>query len=343
MDAKSLREEARKRLNGACRVCAVCDGRACAGELPGMGGAGTGASFKENVRALAERKLNLRTIHGVRDPDTRLTFLGMPLSTPIMAAPMCNSVANAGGGLSEREMVEALVGGAQLAGSLGWIGDPADPGMYAEGLSAVEKAGRGVVIIKPRVDTQAIWRLFEQARNAGATALGVDIDGAGLQLMKKKGCAVEPKTPSQIAELARGAGRPFIVKGVMTADEARLCAEAGVSAIVVSNHGGRVLDHTPGTASVLPHIADAAKGRLPILVDGGIRSGADVLKMLALGADGVLIGRPLIVGAYGGGAEGVRFLLEKYAAELHAAMIMTGTAGVAGVSQGILALPGQPA
>jgi len=117
----------------------------------------------------------------------------------------------------------------------------------------------------------------------------------------------------------------------MTPDEAELAVEAGVKAIVVSNHGGRVLDETPGAAEVLPEIAARVKGKVTILADGGVRSGVDVLKLLALGADGVLIGRPLIVAAFGGGALGVKVYLEKIAKELREAMLLTGVATVKGV------------
>jgi isopentenyl diphosphate isomerase/L-lactate dehydrogenase-like FMN-dependent dehydrogenase len=97
---------------------------------------------------------------------------------------------------------------------------------------------------------------------------------------------------------------------------------------VVSNHGGRVLDFTPGVAEVLPGIVNAVGKDAIVLADGGIRSGADVLKLLALGAKGVLIGRPLITGAFGGMSEGVKFMIEKYTQELYASMILTGCRSV---------------
>jgi isopentenyl diphosphate isomerase/L-lactate dehydrogenase-like FMN-dependent dehydrogenase len=105
---------------------------------------------------------------------------------------------------------------------------------------------------------------------------------------------------------------------------------------VVSNHGGRALDGTPGTAETLPFIADTVSGQMTILVDGGIRSGADVLKMLALGADAVLLGRPLAISAVGGGAEGVAMMLNKIAGELQAAMVLTGSLDVAEISAEVL-------
>jgi len=178
--------------------------------------------------------------------------------------------------------------------------------------------------------------LLARAASSGAAAVGMDVDGAGLAVMALKGQPVSPKTPAELAACAAASVLPFIVKGVMTPDEAIIAFDAGAAAVVVSNHGGRVLDHTPGAAEVLPAVAKAVKGRGVVLVDGGVRTGADVLKCLALGADAVLVGRPLAVGAFGGGAEGVTFLLEKMRAELAAAMLLTGTASVRAVSPDIL-------
>lgn len=100
------------------------------------------------------------------------------------------------------------------------------------------------------------------------------------------------KTVEELKEIISYAGVPFILKGIMTVNGAKKALEAGAAAIVVSNHGGRVLDQCPATAEVLPEIVEAVGGKMTILVDGGIRSGMDVFKALALGADGVLIGRP---------------------------------------------------
>jgi 4-hydroxymandelate oxidase len=336
IDLKTLKAEARKKLNGYCRVCPVCDGRVCAGEVPGMGGAGTGASFMENVKALSAIKINLSAIHDTISPDTTTSFFGQHLETPIMAAPMVNYQMNTGGGLTERDAAEAITTGSHLAGSLAWIGDPVDTEMYCAWLEAMNKVGRGVAIIKPRLNNDDILELFAKAQQNGAFAVGVDVDGAGLITMKLKGQPVGPKTREQLMELTQSTKLPFIVKGIMTVQDAVKCAEAGANAIVISNHGGRVLDHTCGTADTLPAIAKELKGRVTILVDGGIRSGVDTLKMLALGADGVLIGRPLVVGAYGGNAEGVKSLINKYTEELYAAMILTGCANLQQIDSRIL-------
>ena len=124
------------------------------------------------------------------------------------------------------------------------------------------------------------------------------------------------------------AGVPFIVKGVMTAKGALKAHEAGAQAIIVSNHGGRVLDQCPATAEVLPEIAAAVGGKMKIIVDGGIRSGVDIFKALALGADAVVVARPFVTAVFGGGKEGVKVYIEKLAAELQDTMAMCGAAAL---------------
>ena len=214
-------------------------------------------------------------------------------------------------------------------------GDGPNPGVFNGGLEAVRLAGgQGIPVLKPR-DNEAVLEKMQEAAAAGAIAVGMDLDAAALINMTRAGQRVGPKTKEQLAELKRHAPLPFFIKGIMTEEDAEACAWAGVDGIVVSNHGGRVLDYTPGTAEVLPEIVEAVDGALTVLVDGGVRSGTDVLKMLALGADAVLIGRPLTVGAVGGAA-GVALVLQQMAAELQAAMIMTGTASVEDVAEDIL-------
>ncbi len=328
MDWKNVRKTARERMKGYCKMCPVCDGRGCVGEVPGMGGLGTGSSFSANLDALAKVKLRMRTLHGVTEAKTDCRLLGMELSTPIMAAPVTGLKYNTGGGISEEDYPQLVVAGCIEAGSVGWIGDGADPAMYESGLAAIkDNKGRGVAIIKPRSQEEIIKRI-KMAEKAGVQAVGVDVDGAGLITMAQFGQPVGPKSPEEIRELVSSTKLPFVLKGVMTVDEAEVAARAGCAAIVVSNHGGRVLDHAQGAAEVLPSIAASVRGRMLVLADGGVRSGVDVFKLLALGADGVLIGRPIIQAAYGAGQEGVVELLEKMRMELIQTMLLTGAANV---------------
>jgi isopentenyl diphosphate isomerase/L-lactate dehydrogenase-like FMN-dependent dehydrogenase len=150
------------------------------------------------------------------------------------------------------------------------------------------------------------------------------------------GRPVSPKPPKTLAKIIDQVEAQFILKGVMGAADAKMAVDAGARAIVVSNHGGRVLDHTPGAADVLPEIADAVKGQITILADGGVRSGGDVLKMLALGADAVMIGRPFSIAAIGGFEDGVSHYIARIAGELKAAMVLTGTARADAVDPAIL-------
>lgn len=336
MDMKTVRAQAREQLKGFCRVCPVCDGRACAGEVPGMGGVGTGSAFKSNLEALAQVRLNLRTVHGVKEPDLRFNLWGKPLAMPILGAPITGSTYNMGGKMSEEDFIAEMVAGALMAGSLCMTGDGADPTMFGSGIKAgAANRGGSIAIIKPRTQ-EVIKSHLKTAEEAGVLAAGMDIDGAGLVTMAMKGQPVGPKTPAELAEVIGATKLPFIVKGIMTADEAEAAVKAGAAAIVVSNHGGRVLDFTPGAAEVLPDIAARVKGKAIIFADGGVRSGADVLKLLALGADAVLVGRPLIVAAFGGGREGVAMVLNQMRNELLQAMLLTGTADVKTVSASII-------
>jgi isopentenyl diphosphate isomerase/L-lactate dehydrogenase-like FMN-dependent dehydrogenase len=336
MNEKEVRDRARERLKGFCRVCPSCDGRACAGEVPGMGGVLTGSSFVNNVEALSMYHLNMRTIHQAGEPDTSLHVFGRLFGTPIFVAPLTGASYNMGGALCEQEMVASLVDGAKEAGSFAFTGDGAEEEIFGAGTAAVKQAaGLGIPIIKPRSVEAIVFRL-RQAEESGAFAVGVDIDGAGLLTMALKGHPVGPKTFYQLRKLAQLTSLPFILKGIMTVQEAEMAVEIGAAAIVVSNHGGRVLDGTPGVAEVLPEIVERVKGEIFVFADGGIRNGIDALKMLALGANAVLIGRPALWGAFGGGAAGVRLLLEKMTAQLRHGMLMTGCINVKTVDHRVI-------
>lgn len=122
--------------------------------------------------------------------------------------------------------------------------------------------------------------------------------------------------------------RPIVLKGILDTDDARRAAEAGVDGIIVSNHGGRQLDGVPSVARALPAIADAVGDRLTLLADGGVRSGLDVVRMLALGAKGVLLGRAWAFALAANGGRGVRHVLDLIEAEMRVAMALTGVTGV---------------
>lgn len=333
---KDVRDSARKKLGDSCKVCRICDGRACRGQVPGMGGLGSGQTFMNNVESLARVRFNMRLIHDVAEPDTTVRILGRELSLPVLGAPIGGVSFNMAGCIPEEDYVAAKMRGCAEFGTLCGSGDGVPDFIYQAGFKAItELGGQGIPFIKPWEDDE-LFAKMDQARETGATIMGMDIDAAGLITLKLMGRPVSPKSPKKLAEIIKRWGSAFILKGVMTPDEAKLALDAGAAAIVVSNHGGRVMDHAPSAAEVLPVIAKEVKGKLDILADGGVRTGHDVLKMLALGADAVMVGRPFSVASVGGGKEGVLALLGQFMGELKQAMVLTGTAKASQVDPGIL-------
>ena len=196
--------------------------------------------------------------------------------------------------------------------------------------------GCGVPTVKPW-NIDLIREKMALVESADPIAIAMDIDAAGLPFLKNLTPPAGSKTVDELKEIVRLAeGKPFILKGIMTVNGAKKALEAGASGIVVSNHGGRVLDQCPATAEVLPAIADAVGDKMTILVDGGIRTGMDVFKALALGADAVLIGRPFVNMVYGGGAEGVQVYVNKLKAELEDTMAMCGAHKLSDITRSMI-------
>ncbi len=324
MEMKEIYRLARERFNGACRVCPVCNGRACAGEMPGMGGIGTGASFIANFESLARIKLQMRTIHDASDPDLSYDFFGRSLKMPILVAPLAGMTINMGKAMEEGEYIAHMVGGGKDGGSMTFTCDGPNPAFFTLGIAELKKQeGWGVPTLKPRAP-QEFLNLAKKAEECGVPAIATDIDAAGIIHMRRAGQPAGPWPVESWRKVISQVKLPVILKGVLTAADARSAVEAGAAGIIVSNHGGRVLDHTRGTAEVLPEIAAAVRGKIKIFVDGAVRSGVDAMKMLALGAEAVLVGRPVAIAAVGGGREGVSLLLREYAEQLRTAMLYGG-------------------
>jgi 4-hydroxymandelate oxidase len=342
---EDVRNIAREKLKGICGVYKDCDGdprRLCQGQsygrALGIGGIGSGASFNNNFLALRKYKLKMKLIGEDFNPDTSYNFFGRELSMPIMAASVAG--VNSFGGdrvISEDSFCRSVILGCRDAGTLGWRGDTYTYSLEdSYGLNAIAEAGGlGVKIVKPR-DQGTIMQFFNKAEDIRCIAVGVDIDGCGSYAMAKHNEPVFKKSLEELKELVSSTTLPVIIKGIMSVEDALLAIEAGAAAIVVSNHGGRVLDHTPGTAEVLPNIVKEIKGKIKIIIDGGIRTGYDVLKMLALGAESVLIGRDIIRASVGGGIKGVQIHMEYMQQTLTKAMKMTNCKSLLEITPDIL-------
>jgi isopentenyl diphosphate isomerase/L-lactate dehydrogenase-like FMN-dependent dehydrogenase len=155
--------------------------------------------------------------------------------------------------------------------------------------------------------------------------------------MAMKGQPVFRKSVTELKELVQSTRLPFIIKGITSEEDAYAALETGCKVVSISNHGGRTLDSMLGIAEVLPRMVPILKGKVTITADGGVRTGFDVIKMLALGADFVMVGREMIRAAIGGGADGVRIALESMAKDLHKAMIMTSCNSIPEISERIFA------
>ena len=335
--ANSYTETARERMRGFCRVCPACDGRACSGEVPGMGGLGTGASFRNNFAALERVTLNMSALHGVKKPDTSATILGMELKLPVMAAPVGGASFNMSKDFDEDDFIEAILSGCEAAGTLGCTGDGVPPFIIDSAVKALS-GHKGIPFIKPWEGNELHEKL-ERVMECRPAAVGMDIDAAGLVTLGQMGRSVAPMDSEALASViafVHKKGYRFIVKGIMTPRDAQKAVDAGADAIVVSNHGGRILDHCPGTAAVLPRIAEAVRGRTAIIADGAVRTGTHVLKMLALGADAVFVGRPVCIAAVGGSAAGVREYFDGIADQLGKAMLLTGAGTIADITGSML-------
>lgn len=324
MLTREMLAEARRTIGPYCKVCKQCDGEACKGLMPGPGGKGIGLGFTRNYQAFRRVALEMNTLHSVEQPDTTWDFFGTRMQMPVFAAPIGAVQLHYGPTYNDASYSQALVAGCKVAGVLPWTGDGVVPEVFIENLMAISThRGWGIPTIKPWSTTDVIEKL-RLAEQEQVPAVAMDVDAAGLTFLAAQGKAVFPVSGDRLKEIVAATSLPFIVKGIMTVSGARAAKAAGARAIVVSNHGGRVLDETPSTLSVLTEIRQAVGSDFKILLDGGVRTGLDVFKALALGADAVLIGRPLVTAIYGGGADGVVAYLRGIAQELESAMLMTG-------------------
>lgn len=314
---------ARGHVGPVCKACPVCDGSGCKNTIPGPGAKGSGSVFHRNYQAWQDILINMDTIVPMEPIDTSFTLFGHTFSIPVFAAPIGAVHNHYGNELTEEVYDNALVKGCRDAGIAAFTGDGLADSFFIAGCEAMAHAGFAIPTVKPW-SRDLVFQKIDYAKARGAKIMAMDVDAAGLPFLKNMVPPSGSKSVQELREIIEYAGVPFILKGIMTPNGARKALEAGASAIIVSNHGGRVLDQTPATATVLPSIAEAVGREMTVLVDGGIRTGIDVFKALALGADAVLIGRPFVTSVYGAGSDGVGVYVQKLTSELRDTMEMCG-------------------
>ena len=324
MEYKEILESARTCIGPYCKACPVCNGKACGNQVPGPGAKAPGNGFTRNYDAWQKICVNMDTICPNEPVDTAVELFGTMYRYPFFAAPLGAMKMHYGDKYNDREYNSILVNACADSGIAAFTGDGTNHKVMEGAAAAITACGgAGIPTVKPW-DNATVARKIALARSSGCFAMAMDIDAAGLPFLQHLDPPAGSKTVEQLKEIALAAGVPFILKGIMTVKGAEKAIEAGAAGIVVSNHGGRVLYDCPATQEVLADIVAAVDGRAKILVDGGIRTGSDVFKALALGADAVLIARPFVTAVYGAGADGVAAYTAQLGNELADTMRLCG-------------------
>ena len=324
MNYNEVLANARENIGKLCKACPVCNGLACRNTVPGPGAKGVGDTAIRNYQKWQEIRVNMDTLCAPKTVDTSLELFGKKFKYPFFAGPVGAVNLHYSDAYDDVSYNKVLVSACAENGIVAFTGDGTNPKVMEAATDAIALAdGMGVPTVKPwNLDT--IREKMDLVKKSGAFAVAMDVDAAGLPFLKNMDPPPGGKSVEDLKAIAEMAGAPFIVKGVMTVKGALKAKEAGAAAIVVSNHGGRVQDQCPATAEVLPEIVKAVGGSMKIFVDGGIRSGVDIFKALALGADAVIIARPFVTAVYGGAEEGVKAYIDKLAGELADTMAMCG-------------------
>ena len=319
------------------------------------GGAGDEHTLAENVRAFERIRLTPRVLVDASHIDTSLVLLGLALPSPILLAPTAYHRLAHPDGEQATARAAGAVGALMVASTMSTctmeeIAAAASAPLWFQlyvhrnrditrhFLERAEAACYRAIVLT--VDTPLLGRRERDLRTgfklpadmptanflakfpeyAHASAIGTDST-----LRTRALATLEPAlTWEKLRDIRAMTRLPILLKGVMAAADARRAVTEGVDGLIVSNHGGRQLDGAEATITALPHVVEAVGDALPVLVDGGIRRGVDVLKALALGAKAVLIGRPYLWGLAANGENGVRQVLEMFNGELELAMALCG-------------------
>jgi len=332
----------RQQLAGICSVNKVCDGnpnRLCMGQnyggSIGFGGAGQGRTFDANFKALEKYTFKMKVIKKNHEPEMQTSFLGKKIIMPLMVSSMSGVKLSMNNVMPEEDFQRAMIEGAKFFGTIGMSGNTVDVPDHP-GIEIIqENEGWGIPVFKPQSQDRLL-ALFKKAEDANVIAIGIDLDGYGSTNWALRGKPLYRKSEKELKELVDATTKPIIFKGVMSVEDAAKVVDSGAAAVDVSNHGGRVLDFGQGVAEVLPNITDEFKGKITIMADGAVRSGFDILKLLALGADVALVGRPIGRMALAGGSQAVKIHLDYYKHDLRMAMLMTGCDTLTEISREIL-------
>ena len=308
------------------------------------GGAGNEWTLAENRLAFDRWVLRPRVLRGAGEADPSTTVLGTPVAFPVLIAPWAyQGMAHADGELATARAA-AAAGIIMVVSSttVNFLEDVAaassgpkwwqlyvfqDRAATTEMLHRVAEAGFGAICLT--VDVPQLGLRHRDTRNGFEIPLGMNVSN----LMYAGDLSWDDLPWIRNA----APGLPLLLKGILTAEDAELAVRAGVDGIVVSNHGGRQLDGCAAGISALPEVVDAVGGRIPVLMDGGVRRGTDVVKALALGASAVMVARPAAWGLAAAGEAGVGGVLRILREEFENAMVLTGCRAVDEIGPSLVA------
>lgn len=329
-----------------------------------LGGAADEVTLRDNNAAFQRLRLRPRVLRELAGGDTRLTLFGQALEHPILLAPVAHQrLVHPQGELAtvtaaaavNAAMIVSTQASVMLEDIAGLAQTPLwfqlylqrDRGFTRELVRRAEDAGYRALVLTVDAPVNGVRNREQRAGFAlppgvesvnlrGARPLPVAVAAAGESAVFGSGLLEAAATWKDIAWLRSETKLPLVLKGVLTPEDAVMGTEAGADGIFVSNHGGRTLDTLPATIDALPAIADAVAGRVPLILDGGIRRGTDVLKAIALGATAVAVGRPCVLGLAVAGALGVAHVLHILRSEFEVAMALTGCRTLADIDGSVV-------
>ncbi|MFC1977345.1 alpha-hydroxy-acid oxidizing protein [Chloroflexota bacterium] len=284
--------------------------------------------LRNNEEIFQRYKFRQQAINSV-EATTETKLLDVELKVPVIMSSITNPIPQ----IQENGLLK-VARALKETGSLMCLGS-----RIPSNLKEVVEVGVPVVLtVKPYADRNRLMETISEAEEAGVTWVGIEVDaGMGTKIADRqmvKDCS--PISVDEIKEIKQRISRPLVLKGILGAEDAERALEAGADVIVVSNHGAHTIDYLPHPLEVMDEIVGVVARQIPIIVDGGFRRGTDVLKALALGAQAVGLGRPILYGLAADGEEGVKTVIREIAGELSRTMTMTGVKNPASAHRGII-------
>jgi len=314
-------------------------------------GSGTEATLRANREAFSRWVIRPRPMSGVSDPKTNTEVLSIPLSVPVLTAPFGGDALFAPEGHLAVARANAACGIASIVPEVGSfsyeqvaaaspaaarIGQLHPHDSFDFSAARIKAAGYDALCVTVDCPVVGFRARNRMARFRPDPAIwgGNVLDDGSPNVASTYGARIVPTwTWDQLAEATTRHGLPWIAKGILTAEAAEAAVGAGAAAVLVSNHGGRQVDPAPASLDVLPEVVAQVGGRVPVLLDSGVRTGADVFLALALGASAVVIGRLAAYGLAAAGEHGVRRTIELLAQELHTLMTLAGVPDIAALTR----------